>query len=193
MNKKFPPALGAVVGQALKDKSARIGKTVQDITCEDIEKSGLSQEDITTNLLNKSSKRRVKMKLNEKALKRIQDEMEHGEYQIPCGHENVEGMSIYHLEEHEFEPDDFEGGYFQNGKDHMICLTVEEAKEIYKVLDMGLEACIHEYEREWEFNPERQVRRAFKEKIEQAEVAKIGEDYNKALNNALAEFQKQGD
>ena len=61
------------------------------------------------------------MKLSEKALKKIQDEMEHGEYQIPCGYENVEGMSIYHLEEHEFEPDDFED---------CVVLTVMEVKEI---------------------------------------------------------------
>ena len=44
-NKKFPPALGAIVDQALKDKSAWIGKTVQDLTCEAIRKQGLSQED----------------------------------------------------------------------------------------------------------------------------------------------------
>ena len=44
-NKKFPPALGASVDQALKDKSAWIGKTVQDLTCEAIRKRGLSQED----------------------------------------------------------------------------------------------------------------------------------------------------
>ena len=43
-NKKFPPALGAIVDQALKDKSAWIGKTVQDLTCEAIRKRGLSQE-----------------------------------------------------------------------------------------------------------------------------------------------------
>ena len=44
-NKKFPPALGAIVDQALKDKSAWIGKTVQELTCEAIKKRGLSQED----------------------------------------------------------------------------------------------------------------------------------------------------
>lgn len=44
-NKKFPPALGAIVDQALKDKSAWIGKTVQELTCEAIRKRGLSQED----------------------------------------------------------------------------------------------------------------------------------------------------
>ena len=45
-NKKFPPAMGAIVGQALKDKSAWIGKTVQELTCEAIRKRGLSQEDV---------------------------------------------------------------------------------------------------------------------------------------------------
>lgn len=45
-NKKFPPALGGVVGQALKDYSAWMKKTVQGIPCEAIEKSGLFQEDI---------------------------------------------------------------------------------------------------------------------------------------------------
>ena len=45
-NKKFPPALGAVVGQALKDYSAWMKETVQGIPCEAIEKSGLSQEDV---------------------------------------------------------------------------------------------------------------------------------------------------
>lgn len=44
-NKKFPPALGAIVDQALKDKSAWIGKTVQELSCEAIRKHGLSQED----------------------------------------------------------------------------------------------------------------------------------------------------
>lgn len=44
-NKKFPPALGAVVGQALKDYSAWMKETVQGIPCEAIEKSGLFQED----------------------------------------------------------------------------------------------------------------------------------------------------
>lgn len=46
-SKKFPPALGAIVDQALKDKSAWIGKTVQELTCEAIRKRGLSlsQED----------------------------------------------------------------------------------------------------------------------------------------------------
>ena len=45
-NKKFPPALGAIVGQALKDYSAWMKETVQGIPCEAIEKSGLFQEDI---------------------------------------------------------------------------------------------------------------------------------------------------
>ena len=44
-NKKFPPALGAIVEQALKDNTAWIGKTVLEITCEAIKKHGLSQED----------------------------------------------------------------------------------------------------------------------------------------------------
>ena len=34
-----------------------------------------------------------------------------------------------HIEALEFEPDDFDGGCFQNGKDHFVFLTVEEAKE----------------------------------------------------------------
>lgn len=63
------------------------------------------------------------MRLNEKALKKIQNEMEYGEYQIPCGYENVEGMSIYHLKEHEFEYDDFE---------NCIVLTIEEAKRLHE-------------------------------------------------------------
>ena len=44
-NKKFPPALGAIVEQALKDNTAWIGKTVLEITCEAIKKHDLSQED----------------------------------------------------------------------------------------------------------------------------------------------------
>ena len=44
-SKKFPPALGSILDQALKDKSAWIGKTVQELTCEAIRKRGLSQED----------------------------------------------------------------------------------------------------------------------------------------------------
>lgn len=72
------------------------------------------------------------MKLSEKALKKIQDEMEHGEYQIPCGYENVEGMSIYHLEEHEFEPEDFTD---------TVVLTVNEAKEIAVTMFVYHELC----------------------------------------------------
>ena len=45
-NKKFSPALGAIVDQALKDNSAWIGKTVQELTCEAIKKRGLSQENV---------------------------------------------------------------------------------------------------------------------------------------------------
>ena len=43
-NKKFPPALGAIVDQALKDNTAWIGKTVLELTCEAIKKHGLSQD-----------------------------------------------------------------------------------------------------------------------------------------------------
>ena len=45
-NKKFPPSLRATIDQGLKDKSAWIGKTVQELTCEAIKKRGISQEDI---------------------------------------------------------------------------------------------------------------------------------------------------
>lgn len=45
-NKKFPPALGAIVEQALKDNTAWIGKTVLELTCEAIRKRDLSQEDV---------------------------------------------------------------------------------------------------------------------------------------------------
>ena len=45
-NKIFPPALGAIVEQALKDNTAWIGKTVLELTCEAIKKHGLSQEDV---------------------------------------------------------------------------------------------------------------------------------------------------
>lgn len=45
-NKKFPPALRAITDQALKDKAAWIGKTVQELTCEAIRKRGLSQENV---------------------------------------------------------------------------------------------------------------------------------------------------
>ena len=45
-NKKFPPALGAIVEQALKDNTAWIGKTVLELTCEAIKKQGLSQENV---------------------------------------------------------------------------------------------------------------------------------------------------
>ena len=44
-NKNFPPALGAIVEQALKENTAWIGKTVLELTCEAIRKRDLSQED----------------------------------------------------------------------------------------------------------------------------------------------------
>ena len=37
-----------------------------------------------------------------------------------------QGVFKKHIEALEFEPDDFQGGYFQNGKDHLVCLTVDE-------------------------------------------------------------------
>ena len=43
--KNFPPALGAIVEQALKENTAWIGKTVLELTCEAIRKRDLSQED----------------------------------------------------------------------------------------------------------------------------------------------------
>ena len=45
-NKKFPPALGAIVEQALKENTAWIGKTVLELTCEAIRKRDLSQENV---------------------------------------------------------------------------------------------------------------------------------------------------
>ena len=45
-NKKFPPELRAIIDQGLKDKSAWIGKTVQELTCEAIKKRGINQEDV---------------------------------------------------------------------------------------------------------------------------------------------------
>ena len=92
------------------------------------------------------------MKLNEKALKKIQDEMDYGEYQIPCGYENVEGMSIYHLEEHEFEPDDFQG---------MVCLTIDQAKALLRRVPM------FQMSADWMHPIE-----VLKAKIEQAEMSK---------------------
>lgn len=58
------------------------------------------------------------MKLNKKGLKRLLDVAFDGDefYQSNA-------LQI------EFEPDDFDGGCFQNGKDHII-LTVEEAKRL---------------------------------------------------------------
>lgn len=44
-NKKFPPELRAIIDQGLKDKSAWIGKTVQELTCEAIKKRSINQED----------------------------------------------------------------------------------------------------------------------------------------------------
>jgi len=75
-NKKFPPALGAIVDQALKDKSAWIGKTVQELTCEAIRKRGLSQED---------TEGCICLTLDEaKALlRRIPEFKENGDWQLP--------------------------------------------------------------------------------------------------------------
>lgn len=81
----------------------------------------------------------------------------------------------------EFEQDDFED---------CVMLTIEEAKEIatlcgeaefYAMQDESIKAKRHVGK----------ARDLLVKRIEQAEVARIGEDYNKALNNALAEFQKQ--
>ena len=59
------------------------------------------------------------MKLNKKGLKRLLDVAFDGDefYQSNA-------LQI------EFEPDDFVGGCCQNGKDHFVCLTVEEARAI---------------------------------------------------------------
>lgn len=99
-------------------------------------------------------------KLSEKALKKIQDEMEHGEYQIPCGYENVEGMSIYHLAEHDFESNDFED---------CVMLTIKEAKEIlqssYDVLSWARVGPTH-------MNNALNVQELLKYRIEQAEAVK---------------------
>ena len=46
LNKKFTSELRAIIDQALKDNSAWIGKTVQELTCEAIKKRGLSQENV---------------------------------------------------------------------------------------------------------------------------------------------------
>lgn len=64
------------------------------------------------------------MKLNEKGLKRLLDVAFDGD-------EFYQSNAL----EVEFEPDDFQGGYFQNGKDH-IALTVEEAEKLMKLLDL---------------------------------------------------------
>lgn len=53
-NKKFPPELRAIIDQALKDKSAWIGKTVQELTCEAIKKRSINQEDILTDKIAKA-------------------------------------------------------------------------------------------------------------------------------------------
>lgn len=59
------------------------------------------------------------MKLNKKGLKRLLDVAFDGD-------EFYQSNAL----EVEFEPDDFDGGCFQNGKDHLVRLTVEEAKGI---------------------------------------------------------------
>lgn len=105
------------------------------------------------------------MKLNEKDLKRIQDEMEHGEYQIPCGYENVEGMSIYHLEEHEFETDDFKG---------IVCLTVEEAKGLLEI-SRDYRMCLFNYWRIPLSLSSNEAFTALRERIEQVEATNTQE------------------
>lgn len=62
------------------------------------------------------------MKLSEKGLKRLLDVAFDGD-------EFYQSNAL----EVEFEPDDFVGGCFQNGKDH-VTLTVEEACEILDYL-----------------------------------------------------------
>lgn len=46
-----------------------------------------------------------------------------------------QGVFKKHVEALEFESDDFDG-CCQNGNDHLVCLTVEEAEKLMKLLDL---------------------------------------------------------
>ena len=66
-----------------------------------------------------------------------------------------------------------------------VCLTVEEAKAVQAIMEEVFfknEVLTKRGMEDWKL---------FCDKIEQAEIFQIGEDYNKALNKALAEFQEQ--
>ena len=83
------------------------------------------------------------MKLSEKGLKRLLDVAFDGD-------EFYQSNAL----EVEFEPDDFVGGCFQNGKDHVI-LTVEEATKICGAMNPVPRDC--------------KLRDWFEKRIEQAE------------------------
>ena len=75
-NKKiFPPALGAIVEQALKENTAWIGKTVLELTCEAIEKHGLSQDNEGCVCLTIDQAKAL--------LRRIPEFKENGDWQLP--------------------------------------------------------------------------------------------------------------
>lgn len=83
-----------------------------------------------------------------------------------------QGVFKKHIEALEFKPDDFHG---------VVTLTVEEAKKLARLVNFGAD---------WSTNlpDDDLIAEDFKRRIEQAEIFQIGEDYNKALNKALAEL-----
>lgn len=74
----------------------------------------------------------------------------------------------------------------QDDFEDCVMLTIEEAKKLLPLVNWGAD---------WSTNlPEDDlIAQSFERKIEQAEVAKIGDDYNKALNKVVEEFQKQAE
>ena len=72
-----------------------------------------------------------------------------------------QGVFKKHVEALEFESDDFDG-CCQNGNDHLVCLTVEEAKTI--------EHCFSIFQKHFKlFEPEMKVWQELRKRIEQAE------------------------
>ena len=67
------------------------------------------------------------MKLSEKGLKKFEVAIfETEEYGISSGYGYANGVTVFQLEGHEFEPDDFKG---------VVVLTVEEANKVKHMLD----------------------------------------------------------
>ena len=118
-----------------------------------------------------------------------------GDHQITDGDYIIKGVKgeFYPCKPDIFEMtyESAENGCCQNGKDHLVCLTIEEAKELATKLKNNADFFFLQTG-EFDYDTD-ELWQCLTDKIEQAEIFQIGEDYNKALNRVAEEFQKQAE